>query len=73
MYGGMQMLAKEMFKKLGYKRTKNNKNEVEYIHKIIYDGAKYIFFNKQNKWVETFEYITLDELQAINKQVGELG
>ena len=67
------MKAKEMFKKLGYKRIKNNKNEVEYIHKVIYDGDKYIYFNKQNKWVETFEYITLKELQAINQQIKELG
>jgi hypothetical protein len=67
------MSAKEMFKKLGYKRTTNNKNEIEYIHKVIYGGDKYIYFNKQNKFIETFEYITLEELQAINKQVEELG
>ena len=65
------MSAKEMFEKLGYKRTTNNKNIVEYTHKI-YEG-KYIYFGKQNKWIETFEYITLEELQAINKQVEELG
>lgn len=68
------MSAKEMFEKLGYKQ------EI-YISSIFYgedseDSGYYIAFDKLNKSININKYIneiTIEELQAINEQVKELG
>ena len=81
------MTAKEMFEKLGYKyhRTpqgivcqKSYTNSYPCDEIIIYDNV-FDFNNKEIRksriYLEkrTYINITLEELQAINKQVEELG
>ena len=71
------MSAKEMFEKLGYKykylpnshRIEFIKDEDEEMH-FVYNE---IIFNKKFKTIKIKGYFVLEELQAINKQVEELG
>lgn len=72
------MTAKEMFEKLGY-TYKKQKNL--YLESIIYEkGSKRILFRYDKKIIPYADYgdtedvtlLTLEELQAINKQVSEL-
>lgn len=73
--------AKDMFEELGYTRYKYNECFIEYWD----DLGKTIIFNKQNKYIEkfikingnddyqhTYGFLSVQELQAINKQVEEL-
>lgn len=75
------MTAKEMFEKLGYEVIINDDCGLEY--RLISDGT-YINFDKGFKNVCKYQWrynkedyiaidIDLQELQAINKQVEELG
>ena len=64
------MSAKEMFEKLGYELIHNINTQ------LMYYGSKYdtyIYFYKMRKRIEFTNEITLEELQAINKQIEELG
>ena len=64
------MTAKEMFEKLGYDLMHNIEYQIMY-YNSIYDT--YIYFYKTRKHIEITNEITSEELQAINKQVEELG
>ena len=66
------MSAKEMFEKLGYRymKTLSNKEHIVYRHT---KSKGEIIFNLIFKGIENDYAITLEELQAINKQVEELG
>ena len=64
------MSAKEMFEKLGYKYEFNNKYHIRY-YNVKKDN--YIWFDLQSKTLEISEYCNLKELQAISKQIEELG
>ncbi len=64
------MSAKEMFEKLGYELIHNVLYEMEY-YNSRYDT--YIWFYKTRKSIEMSNEFNLEELQAINKQVEELG
>ncbi|MBR1386415.1 MAG: hypothetical protein IJ568_06265 [Bacilli bacterium] len=80
------MTAKEMFEKLNYILYEENDINISYrkypdtkIDDLTYQE---IFFNKQSQFIVIVEYnsegmeekfTTLKELQAINKQVEELG
>lgn len=69
------MSAKEMFEKLGYKQVNND------INYLIYDldGVFKLKFYKPQQDIEieviedTYNTLDVEELQAINKQVEELG
>ena len=72
------MSAKEMFEKLGYKQT--IENEVIYYFKEInipkrFGGSMFYYINfiLEDKEIFISRNLTIDELQAINKQVEELG
>lgn len=79
------MTAKEMFEDLGYELIEDNKSYLRYADYV--DEHKYagemIDFDKKNKGFRLtrksyqgnthFKYGTIKELQAINKQVEELG
>lgn len=80
----MEMTAKEMFKKLGYKKLpkKYNKNMLLYERKIDVIGGlkprtelKIIYFCLSDKRIQFSPYLrySLEELKAINKQIEELG
>ena len=68
------MSAKEMFKKLGYEYELTEDNVIEY-WKNINDINYEIDFDLDIKKLSILwnNNITLEELQAINKQVEELG
>ena len=76
------MKAKEMFEKLGYKKLpkKYNKNMILY-ERIEENPCTYqkfkiiIWFELKGKRIQFSPYYryTLEELQAINQQVKELG
>lgn len=78
------MSAKEMFEKLGYMYQEGN-NKIECTKKYFISETNFIIFDKQKKnftnFVSSDSPFTLDEpyilnieeLQAINKQVEELG
>lgn len=71
------MTAKEMFKKLGYE-YKNYSGYISY-QKKVNNTTYFISFDNREKDIckhqvsERFLSITLKELQAINKQIEELG
>ena len=79
------MKAKEMFEKLDYKQIEVHVEKIEYYYYIDIDGYERIekstIFNKkerrieldQSDFYEQYDILTLEELQAINKQVEELG
>lgn len=79
------MTAKEMFEKLGYELDERNKNEILYKMKWEISSSYWVSFNLLAKSFECFitsdspfepskSYeINIDLLQAINKQVEELG
>lgn len=79
------MSAKEMFEKLGYEETLNNEYTLSYTAKFfISDKHRIEFFKNTNQFichcysdspfepVKPFE-VDMEELQAINQQVKELG
>lgn len=74
------MSAKDMFEKLGYKQDKTNKYIV-YYKPLKFFRELQIVFNLHFQSIEvrrTGQYllsnpISLQELQAINKQIEELG
>ena len=66
------MSADEMFEKLGYKKSVGETTEV---YKLSRDN-KYIFFSKLIKRIKIggkYDFLDMQELQAINKKVEELG
>ena len=69
--------AKKMFKKLDYKIIVNDKNQLTYEIVIWIDDfetiEKTITFWLLDKIFELDGEFTIEELQAINKQVEELG
>lgn len=72
------MTAKEMFKALGYKQTKNNNVFIEYKDDSHGDGDyTYIRFIHMRKEYEIGYYmammVTIKEHEAITKQMKELG
>ena len=74
------MTAKEMFEKLGYfEASMPNADEIVFNFKSSdIEDYRYIAFNKIDKYIEVDDYtdyfkLSLEELQAINKQVEELG
>ena len=68
------MTAKEMFEKLGYYSSYDyNKPKVDFAFYLKY-STKMIVFNIKDKTIEIIDgAINLQELQAINKQIEELG
>ncbi len=73
------MSAREMFEKLGYRDRKDIKNYIGLIKSYYKNYDEIINFYENKEVMKTGEYdgsysnITLDELQAINKQISELG
>ena len=70
------MTAKEMFEKLGYKYSKLLSDDVRiyYEHKNNNNQpSNFILFDLDYKSISNDCDITLEELQAINKQCEELG
>jgi len=71
--------AREMFEKLGYRDRKDIKNYIGLIKSYYKNYDEIINFYENKEVMKTGEYdgsysnITLDELQAINKQISELG
>lgn len=75
------MSAKGMFEKLGYKQIENNANYISY--KYEFSDGSYIYstirFYLPQQEIEFYynddilNSIEVEELQAINKQVEELG
>lgn len=69
------MSADEMFEELGLRLENDSPFEFE----VKNDDDKVIKINKERKeiacfnYYDGFEYLTLEELQAINKKVEELG
>ena len=78
------MTAKEMFEKLGYKQEKGE-DTIWYSIKFVTTEMCYIEFNLADKTISSYRIsespfsqsreaeINVGELQAINKQVEELG
>lgn len=64
------MTAREMFEKLGYELIHNIEYQIMY-YNSRYDT--YIYFYKTRKRIEITNEFTLEELQAINQQIKELG
>lgn len=76
--------AKEMFEELGYEMVKQGKNRLVYIYE---DKIQHIMFDLKYKTIDCYEKghdsdgfntifpmtVCVKELQAINKQVEELG
>ena len=72
------MEAKEMFNKLGYKKLskKYNKNMILYESPYLARAGKIIiYFSLTDKRIQFSQYYrySVKELEAINKQVEELG
>ena len=74
------MTAKEMFEKLGYECFINKElEEIDYTKKDNKEFIVFVHYRFDNSYVfyKQTDYepgdITMEELQAINKQVEELG
>ena len=73
------MNAKEMFESLGYKYSRNYIKYYgdEVIEYYKTEGVKFVFLMKEHEfygeYYEEPKHITVNELQAINKQCEELG
>lgn len=73
------MTAKEMFEKLGFREKKDLKSYIGLIKSYYKNDDEIINFYENKEFMKTGEYdgsysnITLEELQAINQQVKELG
>lgn len=82
------MKAKEMFEKLGYKQEKDDKIHITYYNgnvenkqrcdrQITFDleDKNFIAYSpcELNDYEDCSIFITLEELQAINQQIKELG
>lgn len=77
------MSAKEMFEKLGYKIQYISKNQVVYQQEHSFGESKRIIINDLPNTNKGFYvnysvenqggYVSFKELQAINKQIEELG
>ena len=68
------MSADEMFEKLGYKKKKAYWKEDKQIHFIEYSTDEIsIEFSIATKHIMITNLINIQELQAINKKVEELG
>lgn len=69
--------ADEMFQKLGYIKTQDNKNLIEYTKNKDGDLFEIYFWRDDNtiskSYYENMGYIEMQELQAINKKCKELG
>ena len=64
--------ADEMIKRLGYKKSKEKYAEVYTKEYDLY--VRQFAFNKEYKDILLdLEYLTMEELQAINEKVKELG
>jgi hypothetical protein len=69
------MKADEMFEKLGYKKKETDLEQIQYkneLNNIICFDLTYHTVAVFN-YYDGFEYITMQELQAINEKVKELG
>ena len=73
------MNADEMFEKLGYEKVSDITENTGYVyfkkekHSIYYEYPKIIFHNKIKKITIQNDYLSIQELQAINKKCQELG
>lgn len=79
------MTAKEMFKKLNFYYDDSIEDEINYFNKNFISDTNVISFNLINKTISCFVesdspctpnkpyYLSFYELQAINKQMEELG
>lgn len=80
------MIAKEMFEELGYDLDEENDKEILYKMKWEISSTYYVSFDLKNKNIECYYFasdspftpaesfaVDLDLLQAINKQIEELG
>lgn len=74
------MSAKEMFEALNYfQSSEDGKDELVYnLHSEDVENYRYISFHKIFKYIEMEDWtgifqLSMQELQAINKQVEELG
>ena len=63
------MSAKEMFEKLGYEQDFH----IAYIKYFNKEEDRYIWFYQDTETIEIQFDIDIEHLQAINKQVEELG
>jgi hypothetical protein len=76
----MNKSAKEMFEELGYKETENDKFFLKYYEICKLQNDKEITFHKGDRTITVKDdngtrhrWFNLKELQAINKQISELG
>ena len=66
----------ERFTKLGYKKEYTQLEDIKYYKdddNVIYFRKKHKTFNKSGEYDGMCDYITMQELQAINEKVKELG
>ena len=60
--------ADEMFDELGYKKIHDNKRRIVYSNRLTR-----ITFKIKDQWVDINMNLDMQELQAINEKVKELG
>lgn len=70
--------ADKMFEELGYEKDKNYSTDYKEKYKkdddnVFYFYLKYKGLIKSGEWDGMCDCITIDELQAINEKVKELG
>lgn len=68
--------ADKLFEKLGYKSSYTQLGDLKFYKdddNVIYFTPKYKTFNKSGEYDGMCDYITMQELQAINLKCKELG
>ena len=78
-YIEIEKSADEMFEELGYEKVEDIRGSIGFVyfkrekHFIYNEYPKIIFHNKIKKLTIQNDYLTMQELQAINKKCKELG
>lgn len=71
---GTEVTADEMFKELGYEKKEHNYKTMGKVYEYENDDGRCIDFMCENKEIKIWNIlIDMQELQAINKKVQELG
>ena len=71
--------ADKIFEELGYEKVSDIRENIGYVyfkkekHPIYYEYPKIIFHNKIKKLTIQNDYLSMQELKAINKKCEELG
>lgn len=72
---GTEITADKIFEELGYKKQEYGTSRIFYSKEVDFEGycLKTVWFDRVKKFINLGGNYTINDLQAINKKVEELG